>query len=344
MLPRSGEVRRSGHTPWRYPRRVDGEARRRWMLRLRIVASVVMLVVLFQKVHLSSLFPEWTYEQFWLLVAGLGVTAVGIVLSAIRWQAVLAALGLRSRLRTLLNHYVASLFVGNFLPSTIGGDVLRVARLSAENHESPKTFASVVLERLTGWLVLPVLTLFAFGINPGLRELGTATALAAGLAVATLVLLTALLLAAAHPNVGGRLADSEGWQRFLGAVHLGLDRLRHHPSAIITVLIAGFAYQLVVVLSAFLAARALGLESVGLTATLAFMPAVAIAQVLPISLGGLGVREGAFVLFLDPLGVERGEAIALGLLFYGMNLAVSLLGAPSFAVGGNRRTPVPTST
>lgn len=308
------------------------------MLRLRIVASVVMLTVLFRKVHLSSLFPEFDGKAFWLLLAGLVVTAIGIVLSALRWRAVLAALGLQAGLRTLLNHYLASLFVGNFLPSTIGGDVLRVARLSAVNGERPKTFASVVLERLTGWLVLPVITLTAFAVNPGLRELGTATALAAGLAIATLVLLSALLFAAAHPSVGGKLADSAGWQRFIGAVHLGLDRLRHHPAAIVNVLIVGFAYQLVVVLSAFLAARALGLESVGLTATLAFMPAVAIAQVLPISLGGLGVREGAFVLFLGPLGVERGEAIALGLLFYGMNLAVSLLGAPSFAVGGKRAT------
>jgi len=64
------------------------------------------------------------------------------------------------------------------------------------------------------------------------------------------------------------------------------------------------------------------------------MPAVAIAQVLPISLGGLGVREGAFVLFLGPLGVEASQAVALGLLVYGLNLAVSLLGAPAFAVGG----------
>ena len=67
---------------------------------------------------------------------------------------------------------------------------------------------------------------------------------------------------------------------------------------------------------------------------LAFMPAVAIAQVLPISVGGLGVREGAFVLFLGPLGVPAGQAVALGLLVYGLNLAVSLLGAPAFAVGG----------
>ena len=69
---------------------------------------------------------------------------------------------------------------------------------------------------------------------------------------------------------------------------------------------------------------------------LAFMPAVAIAQVLPISLGGLGVREGAFVMFLGPLGVAAGQAVALGLLVYGLNLAASLLGAPAFAVGGRR--------
>jgi uncharacterized membrane protein YbhN (UPF0104 family) len=307
------------------------------VLPLRIVASVVMLAVLLRKVHLSSLFPDWDEHAILFLAAGLVATAVGIVLSAMRWSAVLSALGLPAKVRNLLNHYLAGLFVGNFLPSTIGGDVLRVARQSADNGDRPSTFASVVLERLTGWLVLPVITLSAFVINPGLRKLGTATALAFALAVSTLVLLSLLLFAAAHPRVGGRLAASEGWQRFIGAVHLGLDRLRHRPAAVANVLAVGFAYQLAVVASAFLAARALGLD-VGPTAILAFMPAVAIAQVLPISLGGLGVREGAFVLFLHPLGVARGEAIALGLVFYGMNLAVSLLGAPSFAVGS--RQPV----
>jgi glycosyltransferase 2 family protein len=67
---------------------------------------------------------------------------------------------------------------------------------------------------------------------------------------------------------------------------------------------------------------------------------VLIAQVLPISLSGLGVREGAFVLFLGPLGVAHDEAIALGLLLYLLNVAVSLLGAPAFATGGRRRAPL----
>ena len=74
---------------------------------------------------------------------------------------------------------------------------------------------------------------------------------------------------------------------------------------------------------------------------MAFMPVVAIVQVLPFpTIGGLGLREGALVLFLAPLGVNQSHAIALGLMVYGINLTVSLLGAPAFAVG--RRGPAAT--
>ena len=72
------------------------------------------------------------------------------------------------------------------------------------------------------------------------------------------------------------------------------------------------------------------------TAALAFVPAVAIVQVMPLSIGGLGFREGAFALFLGPLGVPSTRAIALGLLIYVINLTVSLAGAPAFALGGRR--------
>ena len=64
----------------------------------------------------------------------------------------------------------------------------------------------------------------------------------------------------------------------------------------------------------------------------AYSPAC-VRFVLPISISGLGVREGLFVLFLHPLGVPRSQAIALGLLLYLLNLVVSLAGAPSFAIG-----------
>jgi hypothetical protein len=76
---------------------------------------------------------------------------------------------------------------------------------------------------------------------------------------------------------------------------------------------------------------------------MAFMPVVAIAQALPLSIGGLGLREGSLVLLLEPLGVAAGQAVALGLLLYGINMAVSVLGAPAFLVGSRARLPPPVA-
>lgn len=306
-------------------------------LALRIALSVGMLAVLVWRVpsfEIDEVVPELsTHSVLWLLVAA-ALTLAGLVLSALRWQRVLEVLGLHAGLRRLLSHYLAGQFVSNVLPTTIGGDVLRVSRLSRETGESPKTFASVVLERLTGWLVLPIISVAGFLVNPPLQHLGTATRVALGLAFATLLALGILLYAVADQRIGGRFAARDGWRRFAGAVHLGLDRLRRQPKAAANVLLVGFAYQLVLVLAAVAAAQSLGVRPAGLTALLAFFPAVAIAQVLPIGISGLGVREGAFVLFLGPLGVATEEAIALGLLLYLLNLGVSLLGAPAFAWGG----------
>src|SRR3954452_7896838 len=318
--------------------------RRRLVAAGRIGASAVVLVVVLRRLHPSDLEIDWNTTTVGWLVAAVLVTFAGVVLSAVRWQRVLAALGIEDHVGTLVRHHLAGLFVSSFLPSTVGGDVLRVSRLAASNGQAPRTFASVVLERLTGWIVLPVITLVALAVNPGLFRDDRNARYALLIAVGTLVLLGVLLLAAGHPSIGGRLTSNDGWRRFSGAVHYGLDRIRRHPSDAISVLATGFAYQLAVVLAAFFAAEALGLQP-GPTALLAFVPAIAIVQVLPITVGGLGVREGAFALFLVPLGVPEEKALALGLVVYAINLVVSLLGAPAFAMHRHptpRPTPTPT--
>jgi uncharacterized protein (TIRG00374 family) len=261
-----------------------------------------------------------------------------MMLSALRWQQVLRAMDMPTSLRTLIPLAFAGQFVSNVLPTTIGGDVLRVSRLSKQNGETEDTFASVVLERLSGWLVLPLITFFGLLINPELREQGEATVFAVLISALTLVGLIAIIVIADHPRLGGRFASREGWSRFVGAVHSGVARMRSHPGATVGIVLAGLLYQLVLCLAALMVAAALGFGWLGMTPLLAFFPAVLIAQVLPLGIAGLGVREGAFVLFLTPLGVPAEQAIALGLVLYAVNLVVSLAGAPSFAIGG-RRTP-----
>ena len=316
------------------------EPHRRWVLPLRIVASLAMLGVIWWRFpHLtwSNVLPDWDGDSIGWMLGALALTFVAIVLSAVRWQQTLRALDLSSRLRPLVGLEFAGQFVSNVLPSTIGGDVLRVSRLSRSTGDSARTFASVVLERLTGWLVLPLITFFGLVINPDLRGLGRSSALALAIAAITLVALVIVLLAASHPRIGGRFGSREGWHRFIEAVHQGVDGLRRDPIRAIGVVGAGLLYQVTLCVAALMVAASLGFGWLGITALLAFFPAVLIAQVLPIGIAGIGVREGAFVLFLTPLGVPAEQAVALGLVLYALNVIASLAGAPSFAMGGRRR-------
>jgi uncharacterized protein (TIRG00374 family) len=299
---------------------------------VRITASAAMLGVLLARMDVDALLPRDHAAALAWAAAGLVVMLGAVVLATLRWQRVLTALELPADLPPLLSHSLAGQFVANFLPSTIGGDVLRVARLSASNGQAPASFASVVLERLTGFVVLPLITLVALVSHPSLLHLGAATRLALALSLGTLAALVVILALAANPRIGTRLAANRSWLRFVGAVHLGLRQIRQHPGAVLSVLLTAVAYQLTVVVAAWIGTRALGIE-LGWAPVMAFIPVVAMAQVVPVSVNGLGLREGALVLLLGPLGVATGQAVALGLFLYVMNLVVSLLGAPAFAVG-----------
>jgi uncharacterized membrane protein YbhN (UPF0104 family) len=145
-----------------------------------------------------------------------------------------------------------------------------------------------------------------------------------------------ILFLAGHPKAAGRFAERDNWMRAVGAVHIGVDRLRRDWRDAIVALFAALLYQITVVASVYCAFHVVDVR-VPNAAVLAYVPAVAMAQVVPITIGGLGVREGLLAFFLHPMGVPTGRAVAIGLLWYGMTLLVSVIGAPAFAVGHKRR-------
>ena len=306
---------------------------------VRVVLTVVMLAALLPRLDPSTLFPERHLEALLWISGAMVMAVLGVVLSSVRWQQMLDALELPSGLPALLSHTLAGLFVSNFLPTTVGGDVVRATRLSHTNGHRKVSAASVVLERLTGFVSLPLIALVALVLDPELLRLGTASHLALALTLGPLAAVTLFLVVAADHRLGARLGGGR-WLGLAMTVHLGLVRFRRHPGSAAAVMAAALAYQLTIVLAAWMAGHALGI-SVGWTAMMAFVPVVAIAQAVPLSIGGLGLREGALVLLFGPLGVAASHAVALGLLLYGINMAVSLLGAPAFLVGSRRLVPVP---
>jgi glycosyltransferase 2 family protein len=300
------------------------------------VSAALLAVLVVNVPDIGDAIPRTHHLRTVLLLSlAVVVTFVGVVLSAWRWQRVLAVFDVEVPLRTLTAHYLAGLFVGNVLPSTIGGDVLRVSRASNNTGSTTVAFASVALERLTGFVALPLLVFVGFALKPSLFDVDRSwvALLVAGI---TLGALTLILVLAGHPRLAGRFADNTNWTRFIGAIHLGVDNLRRRPRQAVSVLFTALVYQTSVVVAVALIFRTLDLP-VPVAASFAFVPAVAMVQVLPLSLNGLGVREGMLVLLLHPLGVSRAGAIAAGLLWFTSMLLASMCGAPAFAVGNRAR-------
>jgi uncharacterized protein (TIRG00374 family) len=318
--------------------------RGRLLFAVRVLVSGGLLAVLVTKVpDLDGILPTAQHGRTtaWLALA-LALALAGVVLSAWRWQRVLAVFDTHVSLPRLVTTYIASLFVGNVLPSTIGGDVLRVARVGKLIDSNETAFASVALERLTGFVALPVIVFAGFAIHPSLLDEPHAI-VALVIAMVTLSLLASIVFLAGHPRVAGRFTDNQNWTRFIGAVHRGVDGLRRDPRRLVDVIGTALVYQLAVVASVSCIAIAMDLD-VPLAAIIAFVPAVAMVQVLPLSISGLGVREGLLVFFLTPLGATRAQSIGLGLLWYASLLLVSALGAPAFLAGARRqRAEVATS-
>lgn len=307
---------------------------------LRLAVSLGFLAILFWRlpdVSLGDVVPELTAAAAAWVVVAVVVHVVAYLLQTLRWATVSSTLGIHLRFRRMFSHLLAGEFVSNALPTSFGGDVVRVVRQGQDSGDFADAFAATALERLTGWLVLPLLSTVALVADPDLLQLGSATAVAVITNVVTVVALVAILWVAGHEKGAGRLLGAGGWRRYLAAVHLGIIAFRHHPRRVLGVLGAGLGFQFLQCVSVYAAARALQLPEVTLLAAMAFFPPTAVLQNLPLALGGLGVREAAFVLFFGALGVSDASAIALGLLVYFVFIIASLAGAPSFVLGRRSR-------
>ncbi|MEO0080337.1 MAG: lysylphosphatidylglycerol synthase domain-containing protein, partial [candidate division WOR-3 bacterium] len=246
--------------------------------------------------------------------------------------------------------FTLGLFFCKLLPTSIGGDVFRIAWTSRKG-KGAEAFSATFLDRLIGFLSLTflavVVALALFGLNVRTRELevvalgirfrglgivGLLLVLLAGLLALTLVLFN---------DAGHRLAvrlfggiKLLGIGRLLDRAYEAVKRFRNEPAALAASFVSGIGVQVALALSWFSVAQALG-GRVGLVLYLILIPILNIVVNLP-TIGGLGVREWAFVLFFTPSWLpgrlSAEQALATALLFLAIDLGFALLGGVLFAV------------
>jgi len=296
------------------------------VLGLRVSVSILLLFLLFKfnKIDPKVLIQEIIGADKILLVIGLLLFFFCYLNGFLRRRMLLEAAGLKIALKKLVSVYSGGVFFSVFLPSTIGGDLLRVADLAEHTKKAKVVFATVFLDRLSGYVGLVLVMLPALLLG---RALVWDRVVLTSVSVIISVLVLGLLV----------LFNNKIYfwiSRFLAApgagkiketiknIHQEIHVFRNHKRLIITNLVLSFLIQLIVPVSAYFVGLSLGVN-ISFIYFLIFLPIIGAVTLLPIALGGLGLREGLFVVYFAKAGVVKQLALAMSffsfsfLVFYG---------------------------
>src|SRR5688572_28560658 len=128
---------------------------------LRPLVSLALLGLLFWKLGAAELWSVLREADVLWLAVGAGLVLVALLVSAWKWQLLLTAQGLSVPIPALFTSYLIGLFFNNFLPSNIGGDVLRVHDVAKRTGQASAVAASVIAERLLAGLALALTAVVA---------------------------------------------------------------------------------------------------------------------------------------------------------------------------------------
>ncbi len=299
------------------------KTRRLWAL-AQVAASVAVLAALFAFVDVGAVVDRFADADAGWMALGLAAGLLQLGVLGLRWWALNRKLHLAAPLGvgdhvmlTGLTHAASQV-----LPSSIGGDAVRVLVLKRCGVALAEGMMSVLLDRVAGLLGLLGLVLFGLllgGVPKGAEDAALAAGVAAGLAVLGVLLAPWI---AARPAVG-RLATRLGLERTLQA---GAALMRDPAGALDLLALSVLPHALNVAM-AWCAAQALGL-AIGWEPLMLAVPLALLVMTLPVSVAGWGVREAVLVFVLGRSGVAAHDALAVSVTWGALLLALGLLVAP----------------
>jgi uncharacterized protein (TIRG00374 family) len=297
---------------------------------LKVCLSLGLLALLLKQVGWEQTLETLGKAGFPYLVAAFVLYLAGIVVRAYRWQILLSALRTDIPLVKLTALYFVGTFFSNFLPTGIGGDVVRIYELSKQSKRPIESVGTVLLDRATGLLVLFLIALVTLIFN---------YQLIASNVVAAIV----LLCLGSWAGLG--LILRRDWLERWGLMKLvarikPLGELYESVAAcglraIGGALVISFVFNVLLIAVNYLIALSLGVN-IPIWYFLLFIPLISFLLVLPVSVSGLGVREGGYVYLFAQAGVSAPLALAMSLLFYALNVATGLIGGVLYAFEGAR--------
>lgn len=301
------------------------------------------LVSILEWQRIQSLLPTIAADK---LAIAYALVFLLTFLSALRWTTLLKYFGIVQRVIGSLKFYLISMFYGAVLPGIIAGDLVRLG-LSIKLHGAAykgKLTIGILVERACGLIsvlcIFSVMSLLAKSlIQEGDLPVGGASV--AAIFIVLCAGFSFLALKTMSQNWLDSLGKRDGLLRRMALLLCEFRSLS--IVSVLWILILSSSVNLIDIAASYYLAQALNLD-VSIYVFLLIIPMTYVLTALPISLGGLGVREGVLTFFLVKVGVVASDAVTLALLIYLNKLAVGLIGGVIQLTASSVKNKTPRSS
>lgn len=294
---------------------------------LRVIFAALLVWILSNNISFDELRSQLVDINIYYFVLFLFISLPMIWASCVKWSLFLEG---EVSILSLMRLYTMSYFVNLFAPSTLGGDVARSVGLGKKIENQKKALIATFFERLTGLLMMLGLSALSLILNGELLQ-------AFGIKVLVVLLwliFVGSLLFFARVRLG-IVNVLEFLSKYLGGLIAGKllklfseakKEIIFPRGVIIKSFLWAFVFHALTIINTYLAGKCIGVQNLSFLSLTAVVPMVLLVLTVPLSPGGLGVQEGAFVFLLSQVGIPPAQGLAISLLLRLKNLILSGIG------------------
>lgn len=290
---------------------------------LRVVVTAVLLYYVLQKVGLfddekrAKLIGLLSSVSIPLLCLSFFVSLLLNLISGYKWYLLLRSRGVKVSFFRTWALYMTGIFFSLFLPTSMGGDLIRIHELGKLTGKRAEAAASVFIERFSGMVILFLLTFAALLMQRQLLSVAWMS-ISLGIAVSASggiiwVIVDERPYRLVTSFLGGRMGVLDKILQKIDRIHGAVLEYRDDKAALVIALVNTFAFYFLAVLNVYVTALAFH-GDVGFTELLVAVPLILFIMNLPISIGGLGLMEFSFIFIFGIFGYSSALALSTALV------------------------------
>lgn len=292
---------------------------------LKIVVSLVLIMFLVKKIGINDLFVTLKEIDLGYLLLAFLFTIISLLFQVKRLKTLIVSRKIEIKFSKLLEFNLIGNFFGIFLPTVVGGDVVKMALLGKHSGKKVVSAGIVFMDRIVGTYALVTVSFIASIVG---RKYLTNQIFnyALDIFLVSFILLIILNLRSLWKTIWEILLKTK--YKFILVLKKFIDTIQHfkfNDPAFLKGFVWSLAFYMSIIISNYFVSLALGLD-INMAIFFVFVPLLSLAGMIPISISGLGVRESVSVIFFATLGISANYGVLLSFLPFVFKIITGLLG------------------